>query len=317
MTKCTRVIDYPFEWDVLIILDACRFDAFKSVYKKFFSGKLIKAYSCGSATAEWFYNNFVDFKLNDTIYISSNPYIGNIERSTRTRKLRLIRFNARNHFYKVIDVWRTRWNNGIDTVHPFDTTLEAIRLVKRYGGNKRLIVHYMQPHAPYISCHRVFKKVTGLEERKRRAKNRHLALLWYLFRNLYLFYNLFGFMLLDLFLGDQPFSTIIDKLFLPYLSLLNAYARIFGKNRVRLCYLDNLYKTLMYSTSLVSYALQLGLRVVITADHGEFLGESNSWGHWGESNRLILREIPIFQVNSTRFVYRHPKLDLIKRIKIY
>ena len=45
-------------WDFLIVLDACRFDAFNYVYGDYLEGELEKVISVGSSTIEWCKNAF-------------------------------------------------------------------------------------------------------------------------------------------------------------------------------------------------------------------------------------------------------------------
>ena len=62
------------DWDVLIILDACRHDYFAEAYGDFFRGKLEQRISLGSSTPEWRIKTFKK-TYNDIVYISANPYI--------------------------------------------------------------------------------------------------------------------------------------------------------------------------------------------------------------------------------------------------
>lgn len=43
-------------------------------------------------------------------YISANPYINS--------KVAVGGFNAKNHFHRIVDVWRTGWDGELGTVHP-------------------------------------------------------------------------------------------------------------------------------------------------------------------------------------------------------
>lgn len=42
-----------------------------------------------------------------------------------------------------------QWNSKIQTIHPSDVYEAALRIDSKYP-NKRLIVHFLQPHAPFI-----------------------------------------------------------------------------------------------------------------------------------------------------------------------
>lgn len=61
---------FELDWDVLIILDACRYDIFNELAD--LPGQTNYRYSLGSATYEFIPANFSDKKLHDTVYVSSN-----------------------------------------------------------------------------------------------------------------------------------------------------------------------------------------------------------------------------------------------------
>jgi hypothetical protein len=52
-------------------------------------------------------------------------------------------------FHDVIDLWKDSWHEELRTVHPEVVTKAAIEAKERYP-NKRLFVHYLQPHYPFI-----------------------------------------------------------------------------------------------------------------------------------------------------------------------
>lgn len=118
------------DWDNLIILDACRFDVLKQVL----GDKVDYRISRGSTTLEWVRENFPDERYDDIVYVTANPWVHKV---------------AGNSFHKLIPVWRDGWDEEMGTVHPKTTTEFALKAIERFPG-KRFIVHYMQPHAPYI-----------------------------------------------------------------------------------------------------------------------------------------------------------------------
>lgn len=129
------------EWDNLILLDACRYDFFKELHE--FSGKLEKKHSKAPKTDEFLRSNFAGADMTDTVYVTGNPQYYRIENEI---------YNAdpiNCSFYDVINVWKDKWDQTHDTVKPQAVTEAAIDAVNKYS-NKRLLVHYMQPHAPYI-----------------------------------------------------------------------------------------------------------------------------------------------------------------------
>jgi len=125
------------EWDYLIILDACRYDMFKKANK--IEGRLEKKISLASNTSEWLKKNF-DGYYEDVVYISANPHISNYE---------VRGFRGTDHFWKVKNLWYYDWDNILKSVHPRRVTKSALRTIRKYHG-KRFIIHYLQPHQPYI-----------------------------------------------------------------------------------------------------------------------------------------------------------------------
>ena len=119
------------DWDNLIILDACRYDTFEEHTR--FEGKVQKVVSAGNYSWEFMIANFVGKELHDTIYVTANPYSARINESV---------------FFKLISLI-DEWDENTGTVLPEDVTQKAIEVSENHP-DKRLIIHYMQPHAPHI-----------------------------------------------------------------------------------------------------------------------------------------------------------------------
>lgn len=139
------------EWDTLIVLDACRYDYFAKLHD--FEGTLQKRESRGSSTSEWLEENFTDY-YEDIVYVSANPRISDTE---------VDGFRGTDHFYEVENVWKSDWDQELNTVKPKDVTDRAIELQKTYP-DKRLLVHYIQPHAPWIGKTRLSDRNTTIED---------------------------------------------------------------------------------------------------------------------------------------------------------
>lgn len=125
------------DWDNLIMLDACRFDFFQEVND--IKGELEKKKSMGSSTTNWIRRNFKE-KYPDTVYVSGNPHIG---------KEFLEKFIGFNPFYKIFEVWDKGWNEELETVPPKEINKNA-SIAKDFYPDKRLIIHYQQPHFPSL-----------------------------------------------------------------------------------------------------------------------------------------------------------------------
>lgn len=122
-------------WDQLIILDACRYDSFETSLKVLNTkGELSKVISRGSNTPQFLKENFSGSKYPDIIYITSNPFVEVL---------------LKKKFFMVVNVWKKRWNETLGTVEPEYVISEALRIKRKYP-DKKLIIHFMQPHSPYI-----------------------------------------------------------------------------------------------------------------------------------------------------------------------
>jgi hypothetical protein len=120
------------DWDNLLILDACRADAFEEVADLTSFDSYRRATSTGSATPEWTERNFAGQSFGDTVYVSANPH---------TTKL------AGDSFHGLVEVWRDAYDDEFGAVYPEDVTEAAIDACR---DDKRLVVHYIQPHPPFV-----------------------------------------------------------------------------------------------------------------------------------------------------------------------
>lgn len=124
------------DWDNLVILDACRYDMFEEQHQ--LPGRLESRISRASATWEFLQANFADQNLEDVVYVTASPML---HRNTDQLKTRL---------HAVLNVWQEEgWNEDHRTVLPETVTEYAKRAAEEYP-NKRLVVHYLQPHYPFL-----------------------------------------------------------------------------------------------------------------------------------------------------------------------
>jgi hypothetical protein len=118
------------DWDNLLLLDACRYDIFSKINS--LDGELEYRISKGSNSPQFINNNFCG-EYHDTIYVSGNPFLVDIEPGT---------------FYDVVSVF-DEWDSEIHTIPP-EAVKDRALSVHQNNPNKRLIVHFMQPHIPYL-----------------------------------------------------------------------------------------------------------------------------------------------------------------------
>lgn len=266
---------YPMgeNWDFLLVLDACRYDYFENLYEDYLDGKLSKVISSGSETSEWCKKVFPDY-YEDVVYVSSNPRINS--------KVETRGFKASEHFHKVVDVWDWGWDNNVGTVKPEVVNKAALDARRKYP-KKRLIVHYMQPHAPYL----------GLGERNyRMSKSPYLQKIDTGAKNLR---SLLGPKLREI-VGPKNMRKIRSFLGLSPLGPLHAVLRDVGEKELKNAYEENVKVVLRAVADLVE---RLSGKIVITADHGELLGESGYYAHPRKKRFPALIEVPWFRVEKS------------------
>lgn len=219
------------EWDVLLILDACRYDMYQRII-----GESDRIWSVGSSSDEWMDHTFTDEyaeELAQTAYVTGNPFSDD--------------HCPANRLAHVDEVWRHEWDDERGTILPQPITDHAI--ARRREGYDRVIGHYMQPHYPFIgertsSDEKMQWDVVGDETHQGE-----------------------GFALWDQFLYGER-----DDL-----------------NEVRQAYDDNLRHVWSHVETVCE---NVDGRVVVTADHGNALGEWGMWGHKPGMLHSKMRHVP-------------------------
>lgn len=280
MVKNQEIADA--KWDILIVLDACRFDVFKELYPSYFEGNLSKRKSRGSHTTEWAVNTFTD-KYPFT-YISSNPYING-----KNVPIEKYNFNwtSTKHFKKVIDAWDTDWDSKYNTVLPKD----LVKIAKKHLSEKKLVLHFIQPHTPYINEDFIknskYSSHTGAEEAVGR-KNPKIKIPSFI----------------------KPALRPLWKKFPMTLQIKVQYLFGFGKlNILKKAYCNgdllemrNHYKKSLEITlkEIANFIKEVpkDKKIVITADHGECFGEDSLISHPPFSKNPILRNVPWFETKG-------------------
>lgn len=121
------------DWDNLIVLDACRDDVYRELTP--FGGSVETRQSRGSASKQWVRGNFDGKTLHDTVAISGNQWYLDLREE----------LECELHAYH--DVERDAANGFVPS--PEAVTKTAMEQKDNYP-NKRLLIHYMQPHHPYL-----------------------------------------------------------------------------------------------------------------------------------------------------------------------
>lgn len=131
---------FASEWDVLIILDACRVDALSTVAAEyqFLPSSISSIRSVASTSKTWMDQTFTDEyapAISQTAYVTANPY----------SRIQI----DRNDIALADEVWDYGWDSDLGTVPPCHVTDRAISVAREHDPD-RLLVHYMQPHFPSI-----------------------------------------------------------------------------------------------------------------------------------------------------------------------
>ena len=264
-------------WDHLIVLDACRYDIFERVYKRFFPSvvEFKRIISPASSTMEFVRKNLSDAikeKLKDTVLVNSNPVIDHVL-GAKLEKL----------FYKYIPVWRSRWDNDIGTVRPEATYYVALRTYVR-NPDKRMMIWFLQPHYPFVD--RRFNHINALG---REFMNK--ALCYDVSTdNLLIFIKIVK----NLLKKGYLCAGISDK--------VCEYAHRNPPEIIK-AYIANLLSVLYYVRKLAQI---LPGRVAITSDHGEAFGEPLSklalplrvYGHPSRIHVPYLTQVPYLVVEN-------------------
>ncbi|NHX41023.1 MULTISPECIES: hypothetical protein [Haloarcula] len=168
---------YDREWDLLIVLDACRVDALREVAPEFeFIDRVDSVWSTGSSSHEWLCKTFTQEhaeEISETVYLSTNPHTQpTFEDGKRPPRkyitpvtwadwdvvdgsqFKLLKQFSRHH----------RYEDHFDTIPPNVVTDQAIS-AGRSLDYERMILHYYQPHRPHVAAaYREQRDITDAED---------------------------------------------------------------------------------------------------------------------------------------------------------
>ncbi|MGN8218722.1 hypothetical protein ACTG0T_10300 [Halococcus morrhuae DSM 1307] len=131
---------YSRDWDVMLILDDMRVDIMHEVANEYdFVTGIDTFRSLGSKSPDWMERNFDNDHPKETArtaYVTGNPFSRMFDGSE----------------FRVFDeVWRYAWDEDRNTIPARALTDRAVRTWRQRGkGMDRMVVHYMQPHDPFV-----------------------------------------------------------------------------------------------------------------------------------------------------------------------
>lgn len=130
---------------LLVILDACRFDIFKELFPEYFEGDLKAVQSVGYDTFQYAQRAWGND--HEVTYISGATPINSKNAGYANEDLeRLYQgYTPSDHISNIVDAWAYGWDTSIGTCPP-----EAVTEMALKNQSDKMVVHYFQPHAPYI-----------------------------------------------------------------------------------------------------------------------------------------------------------------------
>lgn len=151
------------DWDVLIVLDACRVDALRAVEDEYeFINDISSVWSVGSTTVEWMALTFrkkYTSTIQNTAYINGNTQFEKVLRERRAPPhANAVPFGPSFDTYDVVDegdfgyvdtVYEYGFDDKLGVVPPRSVTDRAIDIWRNHDPGRQ-IIHYLQPHEPYI-----------------------------------------------------------------------------------------------------------------------------------------------------------------------
>ncbi len=121
------------DWDNLLILDACRYDSYAK--NALDGGRVERITAPGGHSMEFVQRHFADVPRHETICVTANPWY--------------VRYRDHLDLFKLVAFWNPD-RDGELHCSPSGLVDRAIE-AHRNWPDKRLVVHLMQPHIPYVT----------------------------------------------------------------------------------------------------------------------------------------------------------------------
>jgi hypothetical protein len=242
------------DWDNLILLDACRYDMLKksAIFDEEVRYKILRSSTSPEFCDEYIYGN----NFHDTIYVTANPFGARVNDG--------IFYNKHSTTNVVVENMHDSWDP--ETVYQL-----AVENYKE-NRNKRMLVHFMQPHSPYF----------GEKAEKLRDELREEGYTFWAWNE-------------ELTQEDKNREDIITHL------LSAAQTGLISVDDLTDIYLENIEVVAEYVKKLAS---EIGGKTIVSSDHGEML----KWkiGHGRDINTEGLRKVPwvVLDYEQRRETYR-------------
>lgn len=125
------------DWDNLLLLDACRYDEF-CIVSPYDNESINKRITLESRTPDFLRSTFNNGPYHDIVYVTANPQTLKYQYESNSGKL----------FHDTISLL-DEWDEETQTIKPDVVREAAIEAANKYP-DKKLLVHFLQPHAPFL-----------------------------------------------------------------------------------------------------------------------------------------------------------------------
>lgn len=225
----------------IVVLDSCRFDYFQEEVDDFLDGELRPVFTSATATMNYIQTVW-DGEQYDLTYVTglSAPTDHAFERKDE-------KYRPSEHFSDFVHVWQTCENKELGAVPPEEMTKAALQ-----QSDDKMIIHYVQPHAPYVGKYRLREK--------------------------------------DDTTWGESLQDIYEKI-----GRYDADEKVISDQELKKAYRSNLRRALASVQELVT---RLDRPIVVTADHGEMLGEEGRYIHGGNPSKQLCR-LPWYEVDES------------------
>lgn len=162
---------YERDWDILIILDAARYDIVSEISDDYdYIDTVDKIRSRGSHSSEWCYNTFVtdhekyDEDIRNTHYITGNVIASLVLNGASDTDFLddgsyVEEAASQEYEHKRIErlsSYQPAWKDSLDMecehIPPQSITARLLDILPNRRENDKYMLHYMQPHEPFVEA---------------------------------------------------------------------------------------------------------------------------------------------------------------------
>jgi hypothetical protein len=156
----------------LIVLDACRYDRFRDIYPEYIEAETTPVAAAAKDTFGYLRKCWPE--EYDVDYVTGAAPVTTQEfEFSEDEKADGLVFEGKDlyniyggyvpvdHINNIIEVWQDAWDESLGVCPPEPVTDRAIKVAPR---SEQMVVHYFQPHEPYIGDTQILGNVNAVKE---------------------------------------------------------------------------------------------------------------------------------------------------------